>query len=783
MKQNIFKYIAIAACLFGAAMTAQAQYHEEGDMKTAKNVEGPDEDGLYTITLEAFATGSTTVSEVSTPVDVVLVLDVSGSMTRQKGSVTRSSKTSLSYNDIVSGDVEYFYNTSGSNYYRIYAEKVGNRYYLYYNPEEHYYLYNTTSWGGRVTIESSSDIDYASSSTSETESILQGTFYEGTSRISALQTAVCAFIDEIQLNDLYIVKRDSDGNIISKTRRKDGETEVSLGNRISIVKFAGPGNTYYNENEIVMGFTPTASNDNVQSLKDEVNALVAMGYTEAWEGLTLANSVLANALTGHNSVVVMFTDGEPDGVSSGGITASNGRAYTETISVANTTKNTYDATIYTIGTFDSSPSSTSNTYKYLNAVSSNYTSATGSWNSSYYGTGTLSINGTLNETQDFYKDASGNVNLTKIFVDMAQGIGGATSTIGASTQVRDVVSNSFVIPEGYDPDDVDVFTCAATGETSWSETLVPFNATIKFYDVDKDGKRVGVDQGAGEKTNRAIVIEGFDFSKNDTHQGDGDGNWVGQRFSTSHTPNYFWAGKKLVIKLSIKANGEATGGTGTATNASTSGVYLKNEDGTFTRINQFDQPHTTLTTTLKIKKKGLRSGQSATFEIMKMRPKGWSATATEEQNLKNIEYNIIGKPIPNQHDPEGSVEGLTGSDLYKKMGWEPFSKVVITNKSSVDGAEVTKVLRALDPYWVYMVLEDDWGWAYDMSGSNPGDAVTGEPTTSMVEINPFKFENQEKTDAVKHAEAVTINHFQGTNSSSREEHYKSSKVESFTNPK
>ena len=78
MKNNIIKYIAIAVSLFGAAMTAQAQYHEEGDMKTAKNVEGPDENGLYTITLEAFATGSTTVSEVSTPVDVVLVLDVSG---------------------------------------------------------------------------------------------------------------------------------------------------------------------------------------------------------------------------------------------------------------------------------------------------------------------------------------------------------------------------------------------------------------------------------------------------------------------------------------------------------------------------------------------------------------------------------------------------------------------------------------------------------------------------------------------------------------------------------
>ena len=83
-----------------------------------------------------------------------------------------------------------------------------------------------------------------------------------------------------------------------------------------------------------------------------------------------------------------------------------------------------------------------------------------------------------------------------------------------------------------------------------------------------------------------------------------------------------------------------------------------------------------------------------------------------------------------------------------------------------------------------MVLEDDWGWAYDMSGNNAVDPTTGATTTSMVELNPFSFHNTEKTDVPKHAEAVTINHFGytirgGAFDGKQEEHYKSSKVKSF----
>ena len=77
--------------------------------------------------------------------------------------------------------------------------------------------------------------------------------------------------------------------------------------------------------------------------------------------------------------------------------------------------------------------------------------------------------------------------------------------------------------------------------------------------------------------------------------------------------------------------------------------------------------------------------------------------------------------------------------------------------------------------------EDAWGWAYEMTGATVGGEI---PNTSTVEVNPFTFENKDKEGVVKHAEAVTINHFgytiqTGEFQGQQEEHYKSSKLKSF----
>ena len=79
--KNIFKFITLGIALLAGTVAANAQtWNTEGGVSTAKTVSAPDENGLYTITLETYATGESSITETGIPVDIVLVLDVSGSM-------------------------------------------------------------------------------------------------------------------------------------------------------------------------------------------------------------------------------------------------------------------------------------------------------------------------------------------------------------------------------------------------------------------------------------------------------------------------------------------------------------------------------------------------------------------------------------------------------------------------------------------------------------------------------------------------------------------------------
>ncbi len=751
--------MAMAVGLLFTAMTANAQYHSDEafpGVSTSKVVSAPDDDGFYTITLETFATGTTTVTEAAKPADVVLVLDLSTSMRDSRGTRTRvTQRTALSYNNVVSARTvatNYLYNT-----YQLFAEEYNGRYYLYYNASgsNNKNYVRAQNNGINTTINTTTNRNNASYATRPGDAIVtfpaNGVLYTGSSRIFALKEAVCAFIDTINENDLY--EKDANDNLIPRDSR--------LGNKLSIITFES--------DPVVHQSLQSLADINLDDLKSKVWNFSLRTGTQPSEGIESANTQFST--NGHTGTVdvdftrtlLIFTDGDPyDNPKYKGVAS------------AYTSKNTYMASVYTVGMFDSSPSSTSDTFKFMNYMSSNYpTASLDSANQMDDGDG--------GSDQGYYKDASSSsVDLTEIFSAIASASGGSTAQVGASTQVRDVVSNSFVIPEDTEPSDIKVYTANAVNETTWG-SRVAFNATVNIVDVDAQGTPVAA--GAANAANRAVIVEGFDFSKDDTSEGAGDGNWVGQRYDPSRNPPYFWAGKKLIIEIKIRANGDATGGTGTPTNTETSGVYVYNPDtGAYTCVNHYDIPHTTLTTTIKISKTGLRSGESATFEIMKIRPKGWDETKTVDENVANIQYDIAGRPLPNSTSYTGPE---TGSDLYKKMGWSSFSKVILTNKGA-NGAEVIKTMRGLDPYWIYMVLEDDWGWAYTMTGLNQTDA-SGLTTTSTVDVNPFKFRNTEKADAVKHAEAVTINHFGytisgGAFNGKQEEHYKSSKVESFTTP-
>lgn len=756
MKHTIFRYIAIAATLLVTAGNAAAQYNYEGNVGTSKKVTGPDENGYYTIQLETFATGSTTVTESYVPADIALVLDLSTSMNVNRGTPTRvTAQTPLSYNTVMNAKTagtNYLYygpgSGNGSNgYYQLFGEEYEGRYYLYYNQtggsNAHRYL---RVQGNSISVTNTRD--QATSAASATATIItfpggnNSNLYTGASRIFALKDAVCTFIDTINEKDF-----DNNGN--------------RIGHKLSIISF---------ESDVIVHQELKSLEDlDLDELKAKVWAFSLRTGTQPSEGIDEANSQFSSSNSHSGTVgtdfartLVVFTDGDP---------------YEDPkylgIRSANTSKNTYKASVYTVGMFSSSPAQTSDLWRFMNYMSSNYPNATVNNNNV--------MTAGEGSDQGFYKDASSStVDLSAIFKAIAEGAGSAAATIGNSTQVRDIVTNSFVLPSSVEAADVHVYTSAATGSATgaddtnpagWADPVALTTVTVTIENVDADGNPT---QNASQVKNKALFVTGFDYSKDDTTEGEGDGNWVGVRYKNG---NYFWAGKKLIITFKVKADPESTGGE-TLTNTGKSGVYLKNDDGSYTCINYYEQPHKTLTVNIKIRKTGLRHGESATFELMRIRPKNWDDTKTLEENIENIEYNIIGKPIPGTTTPSGSATQPDMSDYYERMGWEGFKKVILTNRGA-DGDEVVKEVLVLDPYWVYMVLEDDWGWAYTMTGDKQQIGEDGTYTTSSVEVNPFRFKNTEEAGAVKHAEAIMINHFKGTNSASKVEHDKSSKVESF----
>ncbi len=738
--KHTFNYIlsvfALLISVFAQAQTATTDppiwtgYNLEKGIATKKTVTGIG-NNRFTVQLEAFATGQQDLVITKTPLDIVLVLDVSGSMDFPKGPITEETKN-FSYDDIANSQTPYFVartNNGTTSYWRVYPRTVR------YGNTTYYYL------GYYPGATDPTDRRFSNWGTSTTQGIYNGTLYRGTqTRMDALKEAVGAFIDQIDEKD-----KNSDN--------------TRVGHQISIVKFAGNstntvGNSTYNGDGGTTNYSQivcnlTAVDGNVATLKGYVNGFQSMGGTQAGYGMNHANTVLQSsyARADANKVVVFFTDGDPDdSYAAIGTSGSNGGTN------AYRAKNTNGAVVYTIGMFTTPPSDQSNTYKYLNNVSSNYPKATVSNGTMTAGTGS---------DQGYYKDASGNIDLTKIFEEIAGGIGNAAVQASSATKVVDGVSSSFKLPEGYTADNVSlkiysrsVVETGAYGDANYANTwssattltkvkltsdptsgnqLPPANAE---YMTDESKVGVYIDN-----TTKELVVLGFNYSKADSDGANGtaanpfDGNWVGWRYNSAGKP--VCVGKELVIEFEIEVESGVTGGDATQTNTSKSGVYVPvyDKDGNFTGYEAYNSyliPDEDLPVNIVIIKKGMKHGESATIQIY------WAPQSTE--------YNTAtGKLKPDLSTP------WAGND--NKAGWGNFSKVILTNKGA-DNADVTETLLCLDPKYVYLLEEDNWGWSYELD--------TKKVNTSEQVKNPFVFQNTPKTTTVKHAEAASFNRFGGT---------------------
>ena len=528
--------------------------------------------------------------------------------------------------------------------------------------------------------------------------------------MDALKTAVSAFIDEIHHNDLY------EDDTYDKPR------DTPLGNQISIVKFATnyygntasitPGNHFtnlngtnqgdestnsheYNCTEVRIGFTTTATEANVNSLKTAVNSLTATGATAADYGMNLAHLLinsLGEARVNTSKTVVFFTDGEPNHNSGFSTSvATSAISYSKQIK-AITYGEGDDAThpsVYSVGVFDSTPPSGGNLDNFMNYISSNYPDAT-AYNS-----------GGTKASSDYYMDASSGSaeDLKKIFTSIAHAAGGSgtTEVTSESAVTVDVVSTSFSVPTGGSAVQVLVAPCNGKTTIDGKEYLTFGEEKIPSeYDLDAITAKIDVAENK-------VSTSGFDFST----------NWCGpDPTSTSAIHNYAYHGFKQIIRFVITVNDAAVGGPSVATNSAESGIYL---DGSDTPLVTFNRPTVKLPVQIWIQKTGLVGEDSAVF-------------------------TLYATPYV-----EGQEASVYMSDDYKKK-WISFTKVIVNsgNMEEIDdpnnpGTKIkVKKLVGLDPDYFYKLKEDAWAFGYQYQDGDGIVYTVGEVT------NPIKIENTPK---------------------------------------
>ena len=764
MKKIVSILLSVAAMLMLAphsgAQNDKLYYKDNGNgLAYSKTISQPDQNGVYTITLESFVTGAVTVKDEDAPADIILVLDVSGSMTWPKGEATQTTKTTFSYNDIVNGEVDYFRTFEGYTE-QIYGELYNGRYYLYVSPDTKnnnragYYLTadgDITDSRNNAASSSSPDDVIVTPSTGHYERQWVGSgwnahwedvwvegggndqyFFQGTSRIHALKDAVEVFIEEIDKNDANFT--DENGNIL-------GPRDGRLGNRIAIVKFASDKNDNptpteyyvnrsdrtYNYSQIVRQLTDVENN--VETLKADVKSFVARGDTQAGYGMSYANTILSGIdayNTAHKRVssktVVMFTDGEPK---------DNYAA----IAQAYVAKNTYKAKVYTVGVFTTSPSETGNydsqrMWRYMNYVSSNYPNASG--------INTAGDDGDSNA--GYYRDASGNASLTDIFKQIAQASGGSSYTgMTEAAATVDVVSASFMLPDGATEESIEIYTSPVVGimktpdgqrdttytvtvdgeevERHWlkfgTEYLKPTNPQTYTkpdddteYPVD-DNITVTLSKSGSSKKDNVITVNNFDYAN----------NWCG--VDESSPTGYH--GHKLIIKIPIMMDPSAVGGPHVATNADGSGIFVNGQMDK--PAVKFESPKVSLPVNLHINKQGLDTGESAKFNVLRSNDGGSHWTEVTSVFVTRHSGQETDEPLT-------KIQGLPSTDENGKE-------------------------------YVYKIVEDDWSWSYT------GTAVGGIDRSDQLVTNPFIFTNQKiSTDIdieVRHAESKATNTFKNGN--------------------
>lgn len=495
----------VLTLLPGAAMAAG---EDDGGKMVVDKTATLEDDGTYTIELSAYATGQTTTETIKTgkPLDIVLVLDQSGSMA---DSITSYSYTARPADDYSYWDCrgnEYYYRDTDGNYYRVQGGGGGigvGYYYLYYvkNGEQH----QLGDWGWNVGATLWSGVLYTRQEISSM------------SKLDALKAAVTNFVNSVSANAkefnvdhqialVGFASNQSDGKSNQGSVSYGSSDEYWVNTGLFVNGQLKNYQTYrYGEwNSLTArdyrnALVSVNTNGSItQSITTAISRIANSGGTRTSYGLEMAQNVFANnsiaAGSDRQRVVVLFTDGEP------GQSEYNSTEANNAISEAYTLKNTHNAKVYTVGLYDDDPSS--NVTNFMNYTSSNYPSAQSTSN---YG----------DKVDDkYYMTASDADELNQIFTNIVEDSteSSTTVTLDAESVLRDILNDGFVLPAGYNAQD-NITVATKPGQMNEA-------GGISWGEIQENPS--GITATADEET-RTIEVTGFDYSERyiaEEHPGD-----------------------------------------------------------------------------------------------------------------------------------------------------------------------------------------------------------------------------------------------------------------------
>ena len=257
--------------------------------------------------------------------------------------------------------------------------------------------------------------------------------------------------------------------------------------------------------------------DDVANVKASIGALEADGGTLTDLGVKMANGIFeanpVHAGEKRNRVVVVFTDGQP------GWSGYNSDIADEAIKQAAITRNTYGATVYTVGIFEgANVNGTDKTNAFMRGLSSG--------------------NG-------YYLTASDSTALNNIFQQISNNIesGGSSTTLDENAVIRDIIAPQFELPANATTESIKLYTAESEGSVNSWKTRETFAGSVSLGTNDN-----------------SVSVSGFSFKD----------NWCGNQ--TVNGQKTFHNGKKLIIEFTVQPKAGFLGGNDVYTNTS-AGVY------------------------------------------------------------------------------------------------------------------------------------------------------------------------------------------------------------------